>query len=114
LISTLTSRKLARSATERLARIMTPPPAAAFHEEIGEANVTIWKEALFAADFLLLHSSPVYWAWGYRAVMGRGCCWCPAFWAPTPFFDSCTGGWAGSDTGHFFRASDATPSAPTC
>ena len=40
---------------------MTPPPAETFQEEITEADTSIWKEALFAADLLLLHSSPVYY-----------------------------------------------------
>jgi len=43
---------------------MTPPPADRFHEEIAEADIAIWKEALFAADLLLLHSSPVYYGLG--------------------------------------------------
>ena len=43
---------------------MTPPPADTFPEDISEADLTLWKEALFAADLLLLHSSPVYYGLG--------------------------------------------------
>jgi triacylglycerol lipase len=35
-----------------------------FQEELVEANVSIWQEALFAADILLLHSAPVYYGLG--------------------------------------------------
>lgn len=43
---------------------MAPPPAHIFQSEIAEADVTLWKEALFAADLLLLHASPVYYGLG--------------------------------------------------
>jgi len=33
-------------------------------EDHAEANITIWKEALFAAELLLLHTSPVYYGLG--------------------------------------------------
>jgi len=33
-------------------------------EDASEAHITIWKEALFAADLLLLHASPVYYGLG--------------------------------------------------
>jgi triacylglycerol lipase len=33
-------------------------------EDHAEANVSIWKEALFAAELLLLHTSPVYYGLG--------------------------------------------------
>ena len=33
-------------------------------EDHAEANISIWKEVLFAADILLLHSSPVYYGLG--------------------------------------------------
>ena len=45
---------------------MAPPPAGTFHPEIAQADITIWKEALFAADLLLLHSSPVYYGLGIQ------------------------------------------------
>jgi hypothetical protein len=35
-----------------------------FREDLAEADIPIWKEALFAADLLLLHSSPVYYGFG--------------------------------------------------
>jgi len=58
---------------------MTPPPAAAFNEDIGEADIAIWKEALFAADFLLLHSSPVYWGLGVPRGDGSAVVLVPGF-----------------------------------
>jgi triacylglycerol esterase/lipase EstA (alpha/beta hydrolase family) len=30
----------------------------------AEADITIWKESLFAVELLLLHASPVYYGWG--------------------------------------------------
>lgn len=30
----------------------------------GEASVSLWTEALFAAELVLLHASPVYWGFG--------------------------------------------------
>lgn len=33
-------------------------------EDEAEAQITIWKEALFAVDLLLLHTSPVYYGLG--------------------------------------------------
>jgi pimeloyl-ACP methyl ester carboxylesterase len=35
-----------------------------FQEDLVEAKLSIWQEALFAADILLLHSSPVYYGLG--------------------------------------------------
>lgn len=41
-----------------------------FLEEFAEAKIPIWREALFTAELLLLHSSPVYW--GFRVPQGDG------------------------------------------
>ena len=35
-----------------------------FREETAEADIAIWKEALFGADILLLHASPVFYGLG--------------------------------------------------
>jgi pimeloyl-ACP methyl ester carboxylesterase len=43
---------------------MAPPPADAFQPETAAADTVIWREALFAADILLLHSSPIYYGLG--------------------------------------------------
>ena len=43
---------------------MAPPPAGTFQPDIAKADTVLWKEALFAADLLLLHSSPVYYGLG--------------------------------------------------
>ena len=44
--------------------LATGPRHYDFREDQAEANISIWKEALFAADILLLHSSPVYYGLG--------------------------------------------------
>jgi PGAP1-like protein len=43
---------------------MPPPPTSDFHQDYAEADITIWKEALFGAELLLLHASPVYYGLG--------------------------------------------------
>ncbi len=58
---------------------MTPPPAGTFQEEIAEADVAIWKEALFAADLLLLHSSPVFYGLGIPRGDGSAVVLVPGF-----------------------------------
>jgi triacylglycerol lipase len=45
----------------------------------AEAAVTIWKEALFAADLLLLHASPVYYGLGIPHGDGSGVVVVPGF-----------------------------------
>lgn len=58
---------------------MAPPPAGTFHPEIAQADITIWKEALFAADLLLLHSSPVYYGLGIPRGDGSAVVLVPGF-----------------------------------
>jgi triacylglycerol lipase len=58
---------------------MTPPPADTFQEEFVEAEVSIWKEALFAADLLLLHSSPIYYGLGIPHGEGEAVVLVPGF-----------------------------------
>jgi triacylglycerol lipase len=58
---------------------MAPPPAASFQEDLAEADVTIWKEALFAADLLLLHASPVYYGLGIPRGDGSAVVLVPGF-----------------------------------
>jgi triacylglycerol lipase len=58
---------------------MAPPPAATFHPENAEADITIWKEALFAADLLLLHASPVYYGLGIPRGDGSAVVLVPGF-----------------------------------
>lgn len=50
-----------------------------FREDLAEANIPIWKEALFAADLLLLHSSPVYYGFGIPRGNGSGVVVIPGF-----------------------------------
>jgi len=42
----------------------TPPPEARVREHEATADIPIWKEALFGAELLLLHASPVYYGLG--------------------------------------------------
>jgi pimeloyl-ACP methyl ester carboxylesterase len=47
----------------------------------GEAPVTLWTEALFAAELVLLHASPVYWGFGVPRGDGSGVVVIPGFLA---------------------------------
>lgn len=58
---------------------MAPPPVRTFQEEDAEADITIWKEALFAADLLLLHASPVYYGLGIPRGDGSAVVLVPGF-----------------------------------
>lgn len=40
------------------------PPVGRVRDSEAEADIPIWKEALFGFELLLLHSSPVYWGLG--------------------------------------------------
>jgi triacylglycerol lipase len=50
-----------------------------FREDLAEADIQIWKEALFAADLLLLHSSPVYYGFGVPRGDGSAVVVIPGF-----------------------------------
>jgi pimeloyl-ACP methyl ester carboxylesterase len=50
-----------------------------FREELTAADVPIWREALFAADLLLLHSSPVYYGFGIPRGDGSAVVVIPGF-----------------------------------
>ncbi len=50
-----------------------------FQQENAEADITIWKEALFGADLLLLHASPVYYGLGVPRGDGSGVVLVPGF-----------------------------------
>jgi triacylglycerol lipase len=58
---------------------MAPPPADSFHPEIAAADTVIWKEAFFAADLLLLHSSPIYYGLGIPKGNGSAVVLVPGF-----------------------------------
>lgn len=45
-------------------RSRIPPPEARIYEHEAEADIPIWKEALFGAELLLLHASPVFYGLG--------------------------------------------------
>ena len=57
----------------------TGPRYADFREDHAEANVSIWKEALFAADIFLLHASPVYYGLGVPHGDGSAVILVPGF-----------------------------------
>jgi triacylglycerol lipase len=48
-------------------------------EEHSEAHISIWKEALFGAELLLLHASPVYYGFGIPRGTGAGVVVIPGF-----------------------------------
>ncbi len=48
-------------------------------EEHAEADISIWKEALFGAELLLLHASPVYYGFGIPRGQGAGVVVIPGF-----------------------------------
>jgi triacylglycerol lipase len=58
---------------------MAPPPAGIFQPDIAKADTVLWKEALFAADLLLLHSSPVYYGLGVPRGDGSAVVLVPGF-----------------------------------
>src|SRR5262252_907146 len=55
------------------------PQAAAFRQDQAEAKISIWKEALFAADILLLHASPVFYGLGVPRGDGSAVVLIPGF-----------------------------------
>ena len=58
---------------------MALPPASTFNPDIAQADTSIWKEALFAADLLLLHSSPIYYGLGIERGGGSAVVLVPGF-----------------------------------
>ena len=48
-------------------------------EDHAEANISIWKEALFGAELLLLHASPVYYGFGIPRGNGSAVVVIPGF-----------------------------------
>lgn len=48
----------------RRRRSVIPPPESRVYDHEGKADIPIWKEALFGAELLLLHASPVYYGLG--------------------------------------------------
>ena len=48
-------------------------------EDSAEADISIWKEALFGADILLLHASPVYYGLGVPHGDGSAVILIPGF-----------------------------------
>jgi len=56
-----------------------PRRAADFQEDHAEADVSIWHEALFAGDILMLHASPVYYGLGVPRGDGSAVILIPGF-----------------------------------
>ncbi len=59
--------------------LATGPHRLDFREDNAEADIAIWKEALFAADIFLLHSSPVYYGLGVPRGDGSAVILVPGF-----------------------------------
>lgn len=57
----------------------TGPQRADFREDNAEANISIWQEALFAGDILMLHASPVYYGLGVPHGDGSAVVLIPGF-----------------------------------
>lgn len=57
----------------------TGPQRADFREDHAEANISIWQEALFAGDILMLHASPVYYGLGVPRGDGSAVVLIPGF-----------------------------------
>jgi triacylglycerol lipase len=57
------------------------PPRSRVREQEAEANIPIWKEALFGAELLLLHASPVYYGLGVPRGDGSAVVVIPGFLA---------------------------------
>ena len=54
-------------------------PCSGYRKDYAEADVTIWKEAFFGAELLLLHASPVYYGLGIPHGDGSGVVLVPGF-----------------------------------
>jgi pimeloyl-ACP methyl ester carboxylesterase len=59
--------------------LSTGRPIPIFSEDLAEANIPIWREALFAAEMLLLRSSAVYWGFGIPQGDGSAVVLIPGF-----------------------------------
>ena len=60
-------------------RRATAPQSAKSRNHKAEADISIWKEALFGAELLLLHASPVYYGLGVPHGNGSGVVVIPGF-----------------------------------
>lgn len=58
---------------------MMTGPKARVRNHKAEADISIWKEALFGAELLLLHASPVYYGLGVPRGNGAGVVVIPGF-----------------------------------
>ncbi len=58
---------------------------ATYLQEHLEANVSIWTEALFPAEVLLLHASPVYYGFGVSKGDGSAVILLPGFLCPDAY-----------------------------
>jgi triacylglycerol lipase len=59
--------------------LSTGRPIPVFCEDLAEADVPIWREALFAAELVLLHCSAVYWGFGVPQGDGSAVVLIPGF-----------------------------------
>ncbi len=65
--------------TQARKRSGRPLPEGHFREEHGEAEIPIWKEALFGAEILMLYASPVYYGLGVPRGDGSAVIVIPGF-----------------------------------
>lgn len=60
-------------------RATAPPRSARVRDHQADTDLTIWKEALFGAELLLLHASPVYYGLGVPQGDGSAVIVIPGF-----------------------------------
>ena len=60
-------------------KTMVPSRKSRVHEHQAQADIAIWKEALFGAELLLLHASPVYYGLGVPRGDGSAVILIPGF-----------------------------------
>jgi len=54
-------------------------------EDLAEADVSLWNEALVAVDVLRLHTSPLFYGWGVPRGEGSGVVLIPGFLLPDSY-----------------------------
>jgi len=57
----------------------------------AEADISIWKEALFGAELLLLHASPIYYGFGVPSGDGSAVIVIPGFLGSDDYLSNMTG-----------------------
>lgn len=75
----MAKRLLVKQKTKRKTKSATPLSTPRVREHEAVADIPIWKEALFGAELLLLHASPVFYGLGVPRGDGAGVVLIPGF-----------------------------------